>query len=82
MINPETGRLVVRDENGNIIRDARKIIYPGSNGDPWWDCKQLLEQIDEAVSIFEEAYPEKQALSVFDNSSAHSSLPLDALKSI
>ena len=80
MTNPETGRLIVCDINGDIIRDARKIIYPGSNGDPWWDCKQLLEQIKESIDIFEEAFPGKQALFIFDNSSAHNSLPPDALK--
>jgi hypothetical protein len=58
-INPETGRLVVRDADGNITRDARKIIYPGSDGDPWWDTKQLLTQIEDAVDIFETAHPRK-----------------------
>ncbi len=80
MINPETGHLIIRDADGNIIRDARKIIYPGSNGDPWWDCNQLLIQIKDSIDIFEEAFPGRQALFIFDNSSAHSSLPPDVLK--
>ena len=25
--------------------DARRIIYPGANGDPWWDMPQLLAQV-------------------------------------
>jgi hypothetical protein len=79
-INPETGRLVVRDADGNITRDARKIIYPGSDGDPWWDTKQLLTQIEDAVDIFETAHPRKQGLFIFDQYSAHASLPPDALK--
>jgi hypothetical protein len=29
------GRLVVRNAAGVIIKEARKIIYPGSNGDPY-----------------------------------------------
>ncbi|KAF8337206.1 hypothetical protein F5887DRAFT_1161111 [Amanita rubescens] len=79
-INPETGRLVLRDDNGSITRDARKIIYPGANGDEWWDCNQLLAQMKEAIEIFEAAHPGKQALFIFDQSSAHASLPPDALK--
>ncbi|KAF7984968.1 hypothetical protein HWV62_9917 [Athelia sp. TMB] len=79
-INEEDGRLVLLDENGQIVRDARKIIYPGSNGDPWWDNKQLMEQIKSAIEIFEAAHPDCQALFIFDQSSAHASLPPDALK--
>jgi hypothetical protein len=79
-INEEDGRLVLLDEDGRIIRDARKIIYPGSNGDPWWDTKQLMDQIRSAIEIFETAHPDCQALFIFDQSSAHASLPPDALK--
>jgi len=25
--------------------DARRIIYPGANGDPWWDMSQLIAQV-------------------------------------
>ena len=79
-INEEDGRLVLLDADGKIIEDARVIIYPGSNGDPWWDTKQLLAQIKSAIQIFDEAHPDCQALFVFDQSSAHASLPPDALK--
>ncbi|KAF7323696.1 hypothetical protein MKEN_00590500 [Mycena kentingensis (nom. inval.)] len=79
-INPVTGRLFIRGEDGEIARDARKIIYPGANGDPWWDCDQLLVQMKDAIDIFDTRFPEKQALFVFDNSSAHGSLGPDSLK--
>jgi hypothetical protein len=79
-INQETGCLVVYDQNGTILQDARKIIYPGSNGDPWWNTDQLLAQVKEAISIFEIAHPKSQALFIFDQSSAHASLADDALK--
>jgi hypothetical protein len=82
LINPETGRLTVTDVAGNITHDARKIIFPGSDGDPWWDTKQLIEQIKRAIEIFEFAHPGKQALFIFDQSSAHASLAPDALKVI
>ncbi|OCH92586.1 hypothetical protein OBBRIDRAFT_811541 [Obba rivulosa] len=52
----------VNDEREN----AHKIIYPGSNGDPWWDNKQLLVQIKSTIKIYKE-------------SSAHVFLPSDAL---
>ena len=68
------------DEKGQIIQDARKIIYPGANGDPWWDTKQLMDQIRSAIEIFEAAHPNCQVLFIFDQSSAHASLPPDALK--
>ena len=80
-INEEDGRLILLDETGQKIRDARKIIYPGSNGDPWWDNKQLMEQVTSAIEIFEAAHPDCQSLFIFDQSSAHASLPDDALKS-
>jgi hypothetical protein len=75
------GRLVSLTPDGKVLRDARKVIYPGSNGDPYWDCDQLVKQIvDSAIPIFEEAHPGCQALFVFDQSSAHAALPPDALK--
>ena len=76
----EDGRLVLLDDTGCIIKDACKVIYPGSNGDPWWDTDQLLVQVKSALEIFEAAHPDCQALFVFDQSSAHASLPPDALK--
>ncbi|KAI0286324.1 hypothetical protein BC826DRAFT_1093533 [Russula brevipes] len=50
-ITPKTGRLVQLDDDGTIIKDARKIIYPGSNGDPWWDNEQLIAQIHWTITI-------------------------------
>ena len=79
-INPETGRLVYRDGNGVVLDEARKIIYPGSNGDAWWDADQLLEQVKHAIEVFERAHPNCVSLFIFDQSSAHGSLPPDALK--
>lgn len=79
-VNEATGRLVLRNANGDIIKDARKVIYPGSNGDAWWDHTQLLDQVNTAIQIFKEAHPDCQALFIFDQSSAHASLAPDALR--
>ena len=75
----ENGRLIVCDEDGRVVKDARCITYPGTHGDAWWDHAQLLAQVDKAISIFEEAHPDCTALFVFDHSSAHASLAPDAL---
>jgi len=71
---------VLLDESGQIIQDTRKIIYPGANGDPWWDTKQLMDQIKYAIGIFKSAHPDCKALFIFDQSSAYASLPPNALK--
>ncbi|KAJ3737470.1 hypothetical protein DFJ43DRAFT_1128663 [Lentinula guzmanii] len=66
-INPENGCLICQSANGRITRDARKVIYPGANGDDWWDTEQLLTQMKEAISIFEEAHPDSpDALRAWD----------------
>lgn len=80
-IEEVNGHLCVRNEDGMICQSARKIIFPGSNGDPYWDCQQLIDQEKNlAIPVFEEAHPGCQALYIFDQSSAHASLPPDALK--
>ncbi len=73
---------MIANTDGTISEgnDARKIIYPGAGGDPWWDTNQLLEQMHtKAIPIFDHAYPGCQALFIFDQSSAHASLGPDAL---
>jgi len=79
-VEEEFGRLVVHDRDGEIVKDARSITYPGANGDPWWDHVQLLVQVDKAISIFEELHPGCVGLFIFDQSSAHASLGSDALR--
>ena len=63
-----------------MVKDARRIIYPGVGGDPWWDHKQLLVQVNKAIEIFEEVHPNCIALFVFNQSSVHASLGDDALR--
>ena len=79
-INAEDGRLALHNEQGKIVEEAREIIYPGANGDAWWDTEQLLKQVKRAVWIFEAVHPDSVVLFIFDQSSAHASLPPDALK--
>ncbi|PVH69714.1 hypothetical protein DL98DRAFT_379349, partial [Cadophora sp. DSE1049] len=61
-------------------KDARKIIYPGGPQKiPYWDTEALLKQMDEAIDIFEEKHPNKVAVFIFDQSSAHASKGSGAL---
>jgi len=62
------------------VKDAHCIIYPSVGGNPWWDHKQLLVQVDKAIEIFEEAHPNCIALFVFDQLSVHMLLGDDALR--
>jgi hypothetical protein len=76
-VGPE-GRIRVPNDKGIFIPDdpdldARQIIYPGSNGDPWWDTKQLLVQVTRTLDIFEQKHPNCIAVLIFDQSSAHAS---------
>ena len=80
-INEEDGWLISCDADGNIVKDAWKIIFPGANGDAWWTHDDLLNQVQFAIQIHEEINgPGIQALFIFDNSSAHATLPPDALR--
>jgi hypothetical protein len=80
-IEEVNGRLVSFNHDGSISHSARKVIFPGSNADPYWDCAQLIEQVKSlAIPTFEAAHPGCQALFIFDQSSAHAALPPDALK--
>lgn len=78
-INAEDGRLAHWNREGEI-EEAREITYPGANGDSWWDTEQLLKQVKRAIRIFEAQHPNCISLFIFDQSSAHASLPPDALK--
>jgi|SRR5216683_7031139 len=79
-IEEENGRLIVHNEEGDVVKDARCIIYLGVSGNPWWDHKQLLMQVDKAIEIFEEAHPDCITLFVFDQLSAHALPGDDALR--
>ncbi|KAF9503576.1 hypothetical protein BS47DRAFT_1374469 [Hydnum rufescens UP504] len=64
---------------GDIVHDAQVIIHPGAAGNPYWDMKQLLAQVEVAISIFNASHPDCQALFIFNQSSAHALLSPNAL---
>jgi hypothetical protein len=39
------GRLVIRDQNGKVVKTAQKVIYPGAGADPWWNMDQMVTQV-------------------------------------
>ncbi|PBK79634.1 hypothetical protein ARMGADRAFT_1049119 [Armillaria gallica] len=59
--------------------NAQQIIYPGSKEDAWWDTEQLMKQMDCTIEIYNAVHPNATTLFIFDQSSAHTSLPSDAL---
>ena len=79
-IEEENRHLIIHNQEGVMVKDARCITYPGTGGDLWWDHAQLLTQVNRAIAIFEEAHPECIALFLFDYSSTHASLGPDALR--
>src|SRR6266851_7853547 len=78
-VEEENGHLIICNEEGVVVKDARCIMYPRSGGDPWWDHMQLLMQVDQVISIFEKAHPRCVRLFLFDHSSAHTLLGPDVL---
>ena len=79
-IEEENGCLSVHNEEGDVVKDACCIIYPGVGSDPWWDHVQLLVQVDKVIVIFKEVHPDYVTLFVFDQSSTHTLLAPDALR--
>lgn len=57
--------------------EACHIIYPGKNHDVWWDLKQLMDNVEDAVNVFK--YAHLVTIFVFNCSSSHKGLALNAL---
>jgi hypothetical protein len=79
-VEEDNGRLIVRNQEGVVVKDACCIMYPGAGGNQWWDLAQLLTQVDWAIDIFEEAHANCVTLFLFDHSSTHASFGPDALR--
>jgi len=79
-VKEENGCLIIHNEEGNIVKDARMIIYLGVGGDLWWDHMQLLAQVDKVITIFDKVHLGCEGLFIFNQSSAHASLRPDALR--
>ncbi|EFP79994.2 uncharacterized protein PGTG_05219 [Puccinia graminis f. sp. tritici CRL 75-36-700-3] len=64
-----------------VSANAATVIYPGSNGDPWWDMEQLFKQVSKkAIPIFQHLHPNSQAVFIFDCSSEHGAFSKTVLR--
>jgi len=79
-INSASGRLVIQESDGTISQDARVVIYPGSNGDAWWDTEQLLRQVKDAIQISKSPMWERKLSLSLDSLQLMHLCLLDALK--
>lgn len=88
-----TGRLIINPKHVEemqlkglaheipTVTDAAVVIYPGANGDKWWDMDQLIDQVKKrTLPIFEALHPHSQGVFVFDCSSAHEAYGPAALR--
>jgi hypothetical protein len=55
------------------------IMKPGKNADGYWTNKDLVEQLEIVIKIFEELHPNCKLLFAFDNSQNHHARAPDAL---
>ena len=73
--SPDYGYLTSHDGS----KSARVIWKPGKNGDGYFDNEDFLKQVDMAIDILTEDYPDEDHLLVFDNATTHLKRPEDAL---
>lgn len=64
---------------GKLLETLR-IIKPGKNADGYWGNKDLVEQTQTALLLFEIQHPDCIGVFAFDNSANHHALATDALK--
>lgn len=55
------------------------VFRPGSNRDGYFTCNQVVQQLENAVKIVNEAYPEYTHVFVYDNAPSHTKRPEDAI---
>ncbi|RIB29564.1 hypothetical protein C2G38_2155049 [Gigaspora rosea] len=73
-LTEEIGRL--KDNEG----EARVIIALGANHDGYWNSERLLDQVHNAIIIFERTHPGTIRIWAFDNAMVHMAMAPDALK--
>ena len=70
----------IDEVNGFLQYDDRKAhLLLETQSDGYFNNEMLLEQVDEAITIFEDKYPECQGMFIFDNAPSHMKGPDDAL---
>ena len=59
--------------------EARVTMVLGANCDGYWDSNKLVDQIEQALNIFEWTHPECIGIFAFDNATSHTAFSEDAL---
>lgn len=60
-------------------RSARHLFKPGANQDGYFSNEEIIEQVDEAINILKEYYPEFDHVLIYDNATTHLKCAEDAL---
>jgi hypothetical protein len=60
-------------------RSAQRLFRPGANRDGYFSNEEIIEQVDEAIDILNEYYPEFDHVFIYDNATTHLKRPEDAL---
>ena len=58
---------------------ARVIFRPGVNRDGYFTCDQVIKQLQNAIRIVEESFPECTHVFIYDNAPSHTKRPEDAI---
>ncbi|EUC54751.1 hypothetical protein RSOL_071590, partial [Rhizoctonia solani AG-3 Rhs1AP] len=66
----------LRGKNGE---SARVIFRPGINRDGWFTCARVVKQLEDAVKIVQDTYPEYTHVFIYDNAPSHTKRPEDAI---
>jgi hypothetical protein len=63
-----------------LTRESAQVIFrPGVNCDGWFNCNWVIKQLEEAVKIVQETYPEYTHMFVYDNAPLHAKCPEDVV---
>ena len=75
LFSPNYGYLNLRDG----LKSAQVIWNPGKNRDGYFDNEDFMKQVDTAMDILREDYPNENHLLIFDNATIHLKRLEDAL---
>ncbi|CAE6449218.1 unnamed protein product [Rhizoctonia solani] len=64
---------------GKNSESARVIFRPGVNRDGYFTCDRVVEQLNNAIKILKESYPEYTHVFIYDNAPSHTKRPEDAI---
>ena len=60
-------------------QSARVLFKPGKNRDGYFDCEDIIKQVNTAMDILEKHFPDKEHVFIFDNATTHTKRADDAI---